>query len=227
MKKIIHLFASLIVLMSCQQTELPSAPAEERVLEFESVRANKAPAMSAAIDPDLAVELLDGEGTRLQYYAPGTVPSKLVLYPGTFVVKAYTLNADTWQTANGGKGEPYYYAETTVVLEEDHIARVNMDVPMMNYGVGLQMPEQFASVFPIYTFTLTEGGRNLNLQDGEKAYFDASAGGFSYALSVTNADGASFSTTPAVCSDVQAGKLYQVCYEYEYNIPTASVRVLD
>ncbi len=225
MNKTIYLLACLIILVSCQQSELPTATVEECVLEFASVRTSRSAAAAVSIDPELAVALLDGEGTQLQYFAPGTVPSKLVLYPGTFIVKAYTLNADTWQTANGGKGEPYYYAETTVVLEEDHIARVNMAVPMQNSGVGLQMPVQFASVFPSYTFSLTLDGRDLTLQDGEKVFFEPTASSsFSYTLSATNADGASFSTTPAVYSDVQAGKLYMVCYDYEYNL-VASVRV--
>ncbi len=225
MRKTIYLIISLVVLMSCQQTELPSVSVEGCELEFASVHINKAPAI-AAIDPELAVTLLGPDGYE-QYFAPGTVPSKLLLAPGIYTVRAYTLNADTWHSANAGMGEPYYYAETTVEVKDDFVARVNMNVPMINYGVGLKMPEQFSEVFPTYTFNLIVRDRNLTMHDGEKAYFDASEGGFSYSLTATNVDGVSFSTTPIVYSDVQGGKLYQVCYECEYNIPTSDVRVCD
>ncbi len=215
MKKIILFFAFLFVLVSCQQDELLPEPVGECVLEFASVRTSRA--ASSGIDPDLAVKLLK-DGAEVAYYAPGTVPQKLTLEPGIYTVQAYTLNADTWQTANGGLGEPYYHGETTVQLEDDFVSRVNMSVPMINYAVGLQLPEMFSEVFSEYTLTLIVGNRALNLYEGERAYFDVGSGSFIYTFTVVNTDGNMNSATPVVYSDVQAGKLYQLSYSYDYGL---------
>lgn len=229
MKKTIYPALALVMLASCHQGELPQTPTEECVLEFDNVRTNRAPAMTASIDPDLAVSVLDADGQTREHYAPGTVPSKIVLEPGTFTVQAYTPNTQTWLSANDGRGEACYYAETTVEMQADATTRLKMSVPMVNYAVRLQLPELFAELFPDYTFTLSAGNRELDLRDGETAYFNETDGAFSYSLTATNSDGQTFSATPAVYSDVRNGKLYQISYSYDYNslFGSAHIQILE
>lgn len=227
-KTTILLLLALLAVASCQQNEVPTLSGGECTLQFESVRvASRTGNAGAYIDPELAVDVLDAGDNLLLQYAPGTVPAKVSLSPGTYTIKAYSPNADTWHTANDGRGEAYYYATTTVVLQEDFISRVEMAVPMQNYAVGLQLPQQFAELFPSYTFTIVTGGNSVTLTDGQKAFFAPSDDGFSYTLGATNADGSSFSSTPIVYSDVEANHCYMVCYEYEHNVPTSEVRRIE
>lgn len=229
MKNKIYLAFAIVMMMSCQQGELPQTPTEECVLEFENVRTSRTSATVVSIDPELAVTVLDSDGKIREYYAPGTVPAKIILEPGTFTVQAYTPNAETWSSANDGRGEPYYYAETIVKMQTDATTRLKMSVPMVNYAVGLQLPEQFTELFSDYTFTISAGNRELDLRNGEKAYFNGANGAFSYSLTATNTDGQTFSTMPAVYTDVQNGKSYQISYSYDYNslFGIATIQVHD
>ena len=87
-------------------------------------------------------------------YPSGNIPNKIVLEPGIFTVCAYSENQSTWHTANEGKGEACYFASQQVEMRFEHHTRIVMSVPMINYAVGVELPELFENLFSSYRFTL-------------------------------------------------------------------------
>ena len=213
----------IALLTSCQQDDMTTATG---VLELELTRAGRPAVATRAVDDDLTVDILDDEGTLLNHYTPGTVPEKILLMKGSFRLRAYTDNQTTWQTANGGKGEGCYYAETSFSMDEDMVFRLKLDVPMTNYAVGLKLPQHFTSLFRTYTFTLTSGTRSVNIAEGEKAYFSLADGGFTYALRATNIDGNTHSHSAIEFPDVEAGKLFTIRYSYDSDATSGGVDIV-
>lgn len=174
---------------------------------------------------DLALKVLDAEGRLCRQYGAGAIPKKIVLEPGIFTIVLYTENQETWPAANGGRGEPCYYIEKQVQLNFDQMIRDTVTVPMVNYAVSMKLPEYFHDLFNSHTFTLTSGGRQVSIQEGEKVYFAPSDGGFSYSLQATNTDGVTHSHSAYKYSDVQSGKLYVVTYVYGLDSNTGGVDI--
>lgn len=167
-----------------------------------------------AIDDDLALRILDSNGDVYIQYRAGSVPSKLILEPGTFTVIAYTENQDTWARENNGLGAPCYYGSCQVTIEFDQVAYANMQVPLTNYAVKVTFPDLFHSLFKSYEFSLISGTKSVHLKEGEKAYFDANDGGFTYKLTATNTDNTTHSTKAITYRTVEIGKLYNITYYY-------------
>lgn len=205
--------------------EGPGTLGGECILELEVARAGKPSVASRAVDADLAVTILDAKGEEYLYYPAGAIPKKIVLEPGLFTVCAHTENQTTWHTANGGKGEPCYFASQQVEMEHDSRTRISMSVPMTNYAVGVVFPELFNNLFVKYQFTLKSGSREVVVREGEKVYFDPSNGGFFYALGVTNTDGVSHAHSPIWFFDVQGGKHYLLRYHYDSEATSGSVEI--
>lgn len=215
----------IFALIACQQMEGPGTLGGECILELEVARAGKPSVASRAVDADLAVTILDAKGEEYLYYPAGAIPKKIVLEPGLFTVCAHTENQTTWHTANGGKGEPCYFASQQVEMEYDSRTRISMSVPMTNYAVGVALPELFNNLFVKYQFTLKSGSREVVVREGEKVYFDPSNGGFFYALGVTNTDGVSHAHSPIWFFDVQGGKHYLLRYHYDSEATSGSVDI--
>lgn len=213
------------LLASCQK-EADIAPAATATLELELTRAGRPVVATRAVDHDLTVDIYDDEGTLLNHYAPGTVPTKIVLMPGNFRIRAFSDNQSTWPTANSGKGEGCYYAETTFSMEQDMVFRLKLDVPMTNYAVGLKLPPHFNELFRSYTFTLTSGTRTVSITEGEKAYFAVADGAFSYALRATNIDNNTHSHSAIEFPDIEAGKLFTVRYSYDSDATSGGVDIV-
>lgn len=189
MKKAVSIIFSLLCLVSCTQEEVARSGRCTVVLDIARADVPQVD-VTRGLGPSLALQILTPDGTVYQDFPAGTEVDKVTLEAGVvYTVKAYTPNQDTWRTANGGRGEACFYGETTVSAGVDEVVRCSYRVPMLNYGVSLQLPEFFETLFPAYTFTVTAAGREVTLQDGDKAYFDADADGFTYALAATNADG--------------------------------------
>ena len=224
MKRALYTILSILALVACQQSE-HLQQGGECILELEVARAGKPSVTSRAVDADLAVTILDANGEEYLYYPAGTIPKKIVLEPGEFTVCAHTDNQTTWHTANGGKGEPCYFASQQVEMEYDYRTRITMSVPMTNYAVGVGLPEFFDDFFNSHQFILKSGSREVAIQEGEKAYFDLSDGGFYYALSATNTDGVSHTHSPVWFFDVQGGKHYLLRYHYASNANSGSVDI--
>ena len=226
MKHLIYILLSIVLFSACQQEEL--APNKgESVLELDlQLMGRPVMGVSRAIDNDLAVDIFDVDGVLYRHYNAGAVPKKIVLEPGTFKVAAYTENQQTWPSANDGKGEACFYAETSVLMEFDKTVYLTLNVPMSNYAVGLQLPDLWEVLFRSYTFRLKSGGRTVVIKQGERAYFNLADGGFSYALSATNTDGRTSSHSAINYTDVAAGKLYTLCYHYDSDANSGGVDIV-
>lgn len=226
MKRLIYILLSIVFFSACQQEEL--APQKgESVLELDLLLMGR-PAMQVtrAVDQDLAVDIFDADGSLYRHYNAGAVDKKIVLEPGTFKVVAYTENQETWPSANNGKGEACYYAETSVLMEYDKTVYLTLNVPMSNYAVGLQLPDLWDVLFRSYTFTLKSGSRTTTILAGERAYFDVADGGFRYALSATNTDNRTSYHSAIEYKDVSAGKLYTLRYSYDSNATSGGVDIV-
>ena len=226
MKRLIYILLSIVFFSACQQEEL--APQKgESVLELDLLLMGR-PAMQVtrAVDQDLAVDIFDADGSLYRHYNAGAVDKKIVLEPGTFKVVAYTENQETWPSANNGKGEACYYAETSVLMEYDKTVYLTLNVPMSNYAVGLQLPDLWDVLFRSYTFRLKSGSRTTTILVGERAYFDVADGGFRYALSATNTDNRTSYHSAIEYKDVSAGKLYTLRYSYDSNATSGGVDIV-
>lgn len=212
-RTLLYIQLILIALASCQ-SELPIPEQGNCYLELNLSRIGVAKRQTRAIDNDLALKILNENGEMFIQYPAGSVPHKLVLAPGTFTVVAYTENQDNWAEANDGRGEACYYGSCQVEMDFDQTTYANLQVPMTNYAVTLALPEYFHDFFPSYTFSLKSGERQTSIKEGEKAYFDAEEGGFTYQLTATNTDQITHHTTPITYKKVESGKLYQMTYYY-------------
>ena len=87
---------------------------------------------------------------------------------------------------------------------------------MTNFGVTLQLPEEFAAYFgDNYTFTVTSD-RAVELKEGETVYFPYSENvTFSYSLKAVNADGEVSAPEGGTCTEVASGTVYTVTYAME------------
>lgn len=224
MKRILYTILSVLTLVACQQSE-HLTQGGECILELDIARANKPSVTSRAVDEDLAVTILNAKGEEFLYYPAGSIPNKIILEPGTFTVCAHTENQTTWHTVNGGKGEACYFTSQRVEMEHDHRTRISMSVPMVNYAVGVDLPERFEELFASYLFTIKSGNREVSLQEGEKAYFAPSDEGFTYALSATNTDGVSHAHAPIYFFDIQSGKHYLLHYHYDSEATSGGVDI--
>jgi len=240
MKRLIYLILCIIGLASCQQ-ETIAPTTGKAVLELDLLRAGRPVVSTRSVDDGLEVKIYKqndaGEFVEYNYekHLDGTKTDYvIVLEPGTFKVTAYSPNQDSWKTENDGKGAGCYYAETTVEMEYDAVTRLTLDVPMTNYAVGLELPELFdvlfnpdSTPFPnSYTFTLKSGDRTVTIKEGEKAYFDVADGGFSYALKATNNDDKTSQHSAIEYTDIAAGKLFTVKYNYSTDSQTGGVVIV-
>ena len=212
-RTLLYIQLILLALTSCQ-SEIPVPEQGDCYLELNLSRVGVAKRQTRAIDNDLALKILDNKGDIYVQYRAGSVPNKLVLSPGIFTVIAYTENQDDWTKANDGRGEASYYGSCQVEMAFDQTTYANLQVPMTNYAVSLALPEYFHDFFPSYTFSLNSGERHTKVKEGEKAYFDAEEGGFTYQLTATNTDQITHHTTPITYKKVESGKLYQMTYYY-------------
>ena len=171
---------------------------------------------SRAVDADLYVEITDAKATTT--YNPGRVPAKIELAAGTCTVKAYNA-AYKDNTTNAAK----YYAETTVEIKEGKVEYLSLEVPMVNFGVSLSLPENFWHWFSAYKFTVGAGDASQTMLDeGKVAYFDYEKDVvINYTLSVTSKEelDGTFTQTGSYGSDegkaIEAGKIYRITYNWE------------
>ena len=148
---ILYFIAGLFFLTGCTQEE-PSLTESNQVgyLTVEDLtllQAEQISVGSRAVDADLYVEITDAKATTT--YNPGMVPAKIELAVGTCTVKAYNA-AYKDDTSNAAK----YYAETTVEIKEGKVEYLSLEVPMVNYGVTLSLPDNFSDWFSDYTFSI-------------------------------------------------------------------------
>lgn len=217
---ILYFIAGLFLLTGCAQEEpLLTESNQVGYLTVEDLILQQAEQISVgsrAVDADLYVEIADTNATTT--YNPGAVPAKIELTTGTCTVKAYNA-AYKDNTTNAAK----YYAETTVEIKEGKVEYLSLEVPMVNYGVTLSLPDNFSYWFSDYTFSIGKktATETSVLKEGEVIYFDYQKGDvLSYSLKVTSkeeADG-TFMQTGSYGSDegkaIEPGKIYQITYNW-------------
>ena len=214
---ILYLVAAIFLLASCQQEEQMAEETATGYLSIESIalQADVQIVSSRAVDADLYVEILkDGETYSL--YNPGTVPDKIKLPVGTYQLRAYN-EASLMENPYEELGHPVYASEAqSFEVKAGEVTLRDLEVPMTNFGVTLQLPEEFATYFGNnYTFTVTND-RQVELKTGETAYFPYSENVmFSYSLNATNADGEESEPQRGTCTEVASGTVYTVTYEME------------
>ncbi len=210
----IYILTTIGLLLTACSNETPVPEQGGCELHLNLYRVGVEASQTRAIDNDLALKILDSKGDVYIQYRAGSVPSKIVLSPGTFTVQAYTENQNTWPQENNGRGAACYYGTCEVEMEFDKVTYANMKVPMTNYAVMLTLPDLFDYYFPTYTFSLKSGFRETEIKHGEKAYFNPQEGGFTYQLTATNTDQVTHHTPPITYSNVENGKLYSMTYYY-------------
>lgn len=217
---IVYFIVGLFLLTSCAQEELSITESNQvGYLTVEDLTLQQAELISVgsrAADADLYVEITDLKATTT--YNPGAVPAKIELAAGTCTVKAYNA-AYKDNTTNAAK----YYAETKVEIEEGKVEYLSLEVPMVNYGVTLSLPDNFSVWFSDYTFSIGKktATETSVLKEGEVIYFDYQKGDvLSYSLKVTSkeeTDGTfmqSGSYGDAEGKAIEPGKIYQITYNW-------------
>lgn len=217
---ILYFIAGLFLLTGCAKEELSLAEGNQvGYLTVENLVPQQAEQISVgsrAVDADLYVEITDS--TKTTTYNPGTLPGKVELHVGKYSMKAYNA-AYKDNTPNAAK----YYAETTVEIKEGKVEYLSLEVPMVNYGVMLSLPDNFSDWFTDYTFSIGKktATETSVLKEGEVIYFDYQKGDvLSYSLKVTSkeeTDGTfmqSGSYGDAEGKAIEPGKIYQITYNW-------------
>lgn len=171
-------------------------------------------AETRAVSNELAVTIVGAEGP-VATFAPGQVPDRIKLEPGSYELFAYTDNQETWEQDNEGRGSACHWGSTAFTITYDNVTYVNMQVPMTNYAVALSLPPLFEQLFVSHSLKLSCDGRTTSIRQGEKAYFDPAKGGFSYMLTATNNDQVTHSTATVMHREVESGKCYTLTYYYD------------
>lgn len=214
---ILYLLLGIFLLASCQQEDISSNTATGYlVLESIDVQVNQQTVSSRAVDADLYVDILQ-EDAIFRQYGPGMVPDRIELPEGTYRLHVYNAAATLPDPYDGNgvaifeyTGEPFTIEANGRTLTEE------IKVPMINFGVTLQLPEEFNTYFKNYTFTVTSSDRALILKEGETAYFPYSENmPFSYTLTAINGDDEVTAPQGGTCTKVTSGTIYTVSYEME------------
>lgn len=214
---ILYLLLGIFLLASCQQEDISSNTATGYlVLESIDMQVSQQTISSRAVDADLYVDILQ-EDAIFRQYGPGMVPDRIELPEGTYRLHVYNAAATLPDPYDGNgvaifeyTGEPFTIEANGRTLTEE------IKVPMINFGVTLQLPEEFNTYFKNYTFTVTSSDRALTLKEGETAYFPYSENmPFSYTLTAINGDDEVTAPQGGTCTNVTSGTIYTVSYEME------------
>ena len=209
MKHTLLYIATTLLLASCGQEELPLGAQALGYLSLSAVEVEAGDVQlistRAESTDDLIVALTDESGKTTEYDYSETISCQ----PGTYTLeiynKAYKDKADAAQ---------YYYEHTeSVVITEGETEPVEAKVSMINFGVRLQLPDEFKDWFEDYTFTVN----GKTLKNGETVYFDYSDDAkITYTLTATNTDNEPVETGEKTYNEAVAqGTIYVITYELE------------
>ena len=219
MKHTILYIATTLLLASCGQEELPLGEQALGYLSLSAVEVETSDVQlistRAGETDDLIVALTPtGEGKAKEYVYAETISCP----PGTYTLEiynqAYKDKADAAQY--------YYKHDESVVITEGATEPVEAEVPMINFGVQLQLPKEFDTWFKDYTFTVND----QPLKDGETAYFDyPSDAKIAYTLTATNEDGEDaedgLTKSGSYSEPITSGTIYVITY----SLATKSLQV--
>ena len=214
---ILYLLLVTFLLASCQQEDISSNTATGYlVLESIDVQVNQQTVSSRAVDADLYVDILQ-EDAIFRQYGPGMVPDRIELPEGTYRLHVYNAAATLPDPYDGNGVAIFEYTGEPITIEANGTTLIEeIEVPMINFGVTLQLPEEFNTYFKNYAFTVTSD-RSVELKEGETAYFPYNSDKvtFSYSLKATNADGEESEPEGGTRNEVVSGTIYTVSYEME------------
>lgn len=215
----------LVGLFACQQEDLPSV-GETGFLSLENMTvevANTESISTRAVDNDLYVEISSQDVTpevTLKYNPGDKIPSKIELGAGRYALKIYNDTTLLDKT-------PVFYKDTIFDIEAGKVNYLSVKVPMINWGVQLDLPQNFANWFDEenYRFTVKVGEKTVELKDEEIAYFSYSNGvKLSYQLGATNNDGERFESEEIIYDEaLSPGTIYVITYDYA----TKALRLLE
>ena len=215
----------LVGLFACQQEDLPSV-GDTGFLSLENMTvevANTESISTRVVDDDLYVEIWDEAGTSQvgETYEPGNIPAKIELDPGNYILKAYNA---AFNEQSIDKGAAIYYIDNkSFTIEAGKVNYLSVEVPMINIGVQLVLPEGFSNWFKTYSFTISDGNRSVSISNGETAYFSIDQD-ISYTLSATNTDNEQKTDSKTIKKDqIAAGTIYVITYDYA----TKALRLLE
>ena len=210
----------LVGLFACQQEDLPSV-GETGFLSLENMTvemANTESISTRAEENELYVEISSQDVTPevTLKYNPDSIPSKIELGAGRYALKIYN---DTTLLDE----IPVFYKDTIFDIEAGKVNYLSVEVPMINIGVRLALPEGFSNWFKTYSFNVSDGNRSVSIANGETAYFSIDQE-ISYTLSVTNTDNEQKTDSKAITKDqIAAGTIYVITYDYA----TKALRLLE
>lgn len=214
---ILYLLLGIFLLSSCQQEDISSNTATGYlVLESIDMQVSQQTISSRAVDADLYVDILQ-EDAIFRQYGPGMVPDRIELPEGTYRLHVYNAAATLPDPYDGNGVAIFEYTGEPITVEANGTTLIEeIEVPMINFGVTLQLPEEFNTYFKNYAFTVTSD-RSVELKEGETAYFpyDSDKVTFSYSLKATNADGEESEPEGGTRNEVVSGTIYTVSYEME------------
>lgn len=214
---ILYLLLGTFLLASCQQEDISSNTATGYlVLESIDMQVSQQTISSRAVDADLYVDILQ-EDAIFRQYGPGMVPDRIELPEGTYRLHVYNAAATLPDPYDGNGVAIFEYTGEPITVEANGTTLIEeIEVPMINFGVTLQLPEEFNTYFKNYAFTVTSD-RSVELKEGETAYFpyDSDKVTFSYSLKATNADGEESEPEGGTRNEVVSGTIYTVSYEME------------
>ena len=223
-RNLLYLLLGIFLLASCQQEEMLNAETGYGYLSVSelSVATTQVHVVSSRADEEpLTIEILKDEET-VQTLTETELANKIELEAGTgYSLKVYSSDyGKESEWTNEDKGTPVYYAEKKFEILTEQTTQVKVEVPMTNFGVSFQFPEEYKEVFPSCTLSVEVGGRTVALLSGETAYFPYQAGTtFSYTLTATNSDKESLTDTGSYGEEAEqtiaSGTIYTVSYEME------------
>ena len=223
-RNLLYLLLGIFLLASCQQEEMLNAETGYGYLSVSelSVATTQVHVVSSRADEEpLTIEILKDEET-VQTLTETELANKIELEAGTgYSLKVYSSDyGKESEWTNEDKGTPVYYAEKEFEILTDRTTEVKVEVPMTNFGVSFQFPEEYKEVFPSCTLSVKVGGRIVALQSGETAYFPYQEEKiFSYTLTATNKDGEPLTDTGSYGEEadkpIASGTIYTVSYEME------------
>ena len=168
---ILYLLLGIFLLASCQQEDISSNTATGYlVLESIDMQVSQQTISSRAVDADLYVDILQ-EDAIFRQYGPGMVPDRIELPEGTYRLHVYNAAATLPDPYDGNGVAIFEYTGEPITVEANGTTLIEeIEVPMINFGVTLQLPEEFNTFFENYAFTVTSD-RSVELKEGETAYF--------------------------------------------------------
>lgn len=217
MKQFLYILSLLFMATSCSTDSNQTAGVGKGMLALQEVAVMNPnqEAIGRGIDNDLAIQVLKADNTPvagMSYAAGSEIPSKLNLDAGNYKLYAYTENQTSWRSENNGLGTAVFALTEPFTIEEDWVTYLNLKVPMTNYGVSIQMPNNFNDWFSDYTLTVKEGNRSVPIKGNETAYFDNES--LQLVLSAKNVDGEQYELPARTISNLEAGRLYTITYSF-------------